>query len=401
MNYRQLRRRVNWLARRNRTASTRGGFQVFSEDQDIYQRATSARQAAKVADHLAAQNPGQTLHVWSPDAQHCYEVAASSEAEMRAVERQQDPVSKSPKQANYRSRRADVAKYDERAAGFDSDESVAIELFDWINNSQVPYNQLQSIERNMTRKMAGGNYDREMAIKGFSWAAESGAKDYAREFGGVWHEMFPKPIRLMAAEMLRDQFEAEVEANPESYERHVFKKQLPEWQKRYPRGAAASNRTKRSQPRGETMTRRPSRQRRRRLASRVERARSRENQRNQNRSADRRVARTDEKRERLQRRVATFERLLRKAERELRMAERAERRDLDERRARVSRLRDRVRRERRPYRRAESRWRRLEDPRDQAPRERRRPTRPASKREAAPKMIRRKADGKLYVRVDK
>jgi len=120
-------------------------------------------------------------------------------------------------------------------AGFDTDESLVTELVDWINNSQVPYNQLQAVEKNMTRKMGADRYDRDRAIKGFMYAVESGAKDYARGFGGSWREMFPEDIRLLAAEELRDMFEAEVDINPQDYEEHVYKKHLPKWQERYPK----------------------------------------------------------------------------------------------------------------------------------------------------------------------
>jgi hypothetical protein len=128
-----------------------------------------------------------------------------------------------------------------RQAGFETDESVAYELFNWIMNSQVPYRQYESVVRNMTRKLAQDRYDPELAIKAFMYAAESGAKDYAQEFGGSWHEMFPKEIRRLAAQMLRDEFEDEVELNPEHYEQHVFKKDVNKWRERYPQREAATD----------------------------------------------------------------------------------------------------------------------------------------------------------------
>ena len=41
------------------------------------------------------------------------------------------------------------------------------------------------------------------------YLAESGAKKYAREFGGVWHDMFPVPVRREVAKAWRDEFEVE------------------------------------------------------------------------------------------------------------------------------------------------------------------------------------------------
>jgi hypothetical protein len=105
----------------------------------------------------------------------------------------------------------------------------------WVNNDYQTYRQLESIQRNMTRKMGCGNFDSEMAIIAFMHAAEAGAKSYAKEFGGTWHEMFPRDIRLMAAEELRDQFLDEVKLNPQDYEQHVFRKDVKTWRERYPR----------------------------------------------------------------------------------------------------------------------------------------------------------------------
>jgi len=124
-----------------------------------------------------------------------------------------------------------------RRSGFDTDESLARELVLWVNNDYQTYRQLEQIQRNMTHKLARDNFDPEMAIKGFMWATEAGAKSYAREFSGVWHEIFPIGIRRLAAEMLRDEFLAEVDAAPQSFKRHVFKKDAPKWRERYPRDA--------------------------------------------------------------------------------------------------------------------------------------------------------------------
>jgi len=174
------------------------------------------------------------------------------------------------------------------------------------------------------------------------------------------------------------------------------------------------------------MTQKMSRRRRQRLANRVERARSRETNRNRNRSQERRAERTDSKEERLTRRVASLTRLLRKAERELRSASRTEQRDeqdVRERRSRIAEIRARLDRERRPVRRTAARSqrirsrlrrraetrrparqpRRVRDTRDAPkPKSTRPKARPrkADRREAAPKVIRRVKDGKLYVRVD-
>lgn len=123
-----------------------------------------------------------------------------------------------------------------RRGGFDTPESVARELTLWIDNTQPIYKHKRAIEKNLIRKMANGTYDHDLAVKAFIHVVEYGAKDYAREFGGPgarWFEIFPKDIRIMAAEELRDDFEQEVEAYPEGYEEFVPKKYMKDWQSRY------------------------------------------------------------------------------------------------------------------------------------------------------------------------
>ena len=213
MNYRQLRNRVLRLRRRNRVASADPTFEVFSTGKDIYQRVPSARQAALLADELAQRNPGIDLHVWTPDQQHVYEVVGDSN---------KMPI--------------------KNTAGFDTDESLVSELVMWINNAQIPYNQLQAVEKNMARKLSSGEYDSELAVKGFMYAVESGAKDYAREFGGKWYKMFPKEIRLQAADDLRAEFETKVDLRPQDYEEHVYKKHQSKWRERYPKEGSATKR---------------------------------------------------------------------------------------------------------------------------------------------------------------
>ena len=122
-----------------------------------------------------------------------------------------------------------------RFSGFDTAEELVL----WINNDYPTHRHLESIWRNMTRKLAQDKFDHELAVKGFMWATEAGAKSYSKEFGGTWHQNFPIEIRRMAAEMLRDEFMAEVGAAPESFEKHVFKKDVDKWRERYPQRGAA------------------------------------------------------------------------------------------------------------------------------------------------------------------
>ncbi len=97
--------------------------------------------------------------------------------------------------------------------GFDSDESVAAELKLYTENDGDIYRRTTtSILRALATRRAAGRYNSEKAIDAFMNLAEVGAKKYAREFGGPgakWGDMFPKPIRRMAAKEWRDEFEVE------------------------------------------------------------------------------------------------------------------------------------------------------------------------------------------------
>lgn len=94
--------------------------------------------------------------------------------------------------------------------GFDTDQSVVSELVQFTENDGDIYRQTTtSILTNLATKKAQGKYDAQLAVQAFMYLAEAGAKKYAREFGGVWHEHFPIQIRHMAATHWRDEFETE------------------------------------------------------------------------------------------------------------------------------------------------------------------------------------------------
>ncbi len=94
--------------------------------------------------------------------------------------------------------------------GFDTDQSVAIELIQFTENDGDIYHQMtQAILKNLATKKAQSKYDSDKAVQAFMYLAEAGAKKYAKEFGGVWHEHFPIQIRRMAATHWRDEFESE------------------------------------------------------------------------------------------------------------------------------------------------------------------------------------------------
>ncbi len=453
-NYRQLRATVQRLRRRNKVANSAASYEVFNCTSEggtseggtqggtseggtqggQYQQCRTAQMAAQLADHLCCTT-GVAQHVWAPaeppSQQHVYTVAPSA------------APSAAPRVTNNIPRKSTSMK---RQAYYETDESVAVELVDHINNTEPLYRNKIYIEEGLSNKMASGRFDPSRAAQAYMHLLKQAAESYIREFAdpaSSWHEMFPMAIRRIAAQMLFEQFEAEVDVNPQDFAGRMPKKHLPEWEKRYNRDAQARSHNYQENPimtqkRQSRRTSRPSRNARRRLTARVERARTRETRRdNQERQDARRDDRPEPRRraarpagrpvsrraaryqpskaDRLTRRVASLEGLLRQAEQELHRAEdrgserrpvrraAASPRNLRSRRARVAAIRDRLAREtdaqrqpRRP-RRASVRRPDRRVSRRVASQARRQTRRTAA---APPRVIRRKQDGKIYIRQD-
>jgi hypothetical protein len=90
------------------------------------------------------------------------------------------------------------------------DEHAARELKLYIDNDGNLYRQqTTSILKNLATKKARGEYKHDLAVKLFGYLVESGAKKYAKEFGGTWHQMFDVPTRRRVAEELTEAFEEE------------------------------------------------------------------------------------------------------------------------------------------------------------------------------------------------
>jgi hypothetical protein len=100
----------------------------------------------------------------------------------------------------------------------EADTIAARELVLYIENNEALYRrQLQPIIQNLARKMTKGLYDKTKAIKLWGYLADSGAKEYNKEFGDgtLSLKMFDKPTRLFTAELLEKYFyEGVVEQNP-------------------------------------------------------------------------------------------------------------------------------------------------------------------------------------------
>jgi hypothetical protein len=93
------------------------------------------------------------------------------------------------------------------------------------NDGDIYRQQIQPILKNLATKAARGIYKHEGGAKLFMYLTETGAKKYAREFGGpgaTWHEMFPIAIRRVVADEWASEFEVEYKNG--SYESMLPKK---------------------------------------------------------------------------------------------------------------------------------------------------------------------------------
>jgi len=90
------------------------------------------------------------------------------------------------------------------------DEHAETELRLFIDNdSQLYRSRFVPIVKNLIRKKKSGKYDSKLAVKGFMYLVDDGAKKYAKEFDSPqnWNKMFPKSLRLKVAQQLVDDFE--------------------------------------------------------------------------------------------------------------------------------------------------------------------------------------------------
>jgi hypothetical protein len=93
--------------------------------------------------------------------------------------------------------------------GFD-EQGLANELKLFTENDGDIYRQqTASILKNLATKAAKGIYRHEPAAKLFMYLTETGAKKYAKEFGGIWHDIFPIAIRRIVADEWATEFESE------------------------------------------------------------------------------------------------------------------------------------------------------------------------------------------------
>ena len=89
-------------------------------------------------------------------------------------------------------------------------EARELQLF-CENDGNLYRQQVQPIEKNLTRRIANGTYDHEKSKKLWMYLADNCARKYAKEFGSgqPWHKMFSTADRREVAKNFADSFRDE------------------------------------------------------------------------------------------------------------------------------------------------------------------------------------------------
>lgn len=80
------------------------------------------------------------------------------------------------------------------------------ELFLYITNDGQLYKQATNIINNMKKKLKAGKFDPTLAVKGFFYLADAGAKKYEKDFG----DKFSKSVKMETAKELLDYYMGEI-----------------------------------------------------------------------------------------------------------------------------------------------------------------------------------------------
>jgi hypothetical protein len=108
-----------------------------------------------------------------------------------------------------------------------ADEHLADNLVMYIDNTRQWYDsKWKDFFKNLTVKLAQGRYDHKQAVKLMLYLVERAAKAYMKEMRmeGKWTDVFDKQTRILAAEILRDDFEDTVKDSPDELKKFVPKK---------------------------------------------------------------------------------------------------------------------------------------------------------------------------------
>jgi hypothetical protein len=92
--------------------------------------------------------------------------------------------------------------------GVESEEAKELILYIESDN-QLYTSRVLPIYKNLSKKKLKGVYDPKLAVKLFMYLVDEGAKKYAKEHAtpAQWNTIFPRMVRLEAAEYLETVFE--------------------------------------------------------------------------------------------------------------------------------------------------------------------------------------------------
>lgn len=105
-----------------------------------------------------------------------------------------------------------------RLAFFDTPEEVAKELVFWIHKHETLQAMLDNRKENLAYMAARGIYDRRAAARTLLPVVTEAVANYEEELGGIRQQSFPQDVGYMAAELLCDEFEQELEKGTEEPE---------------------------------------------------------------------------------------------------------------------------------------------------------------------------------------
>jgi len=106
-----------------------------------------------------------------------------------------------------------------------ADRHAVHELELYIDNTHQLYkDKWENFFSSLTRKVAAGKYDRKRALKMMGYLVDRAAKEYAKEFGGTWNQIFSVPTRKAVAASQVEEFEDVVKDSPEDLAKWVPKK---------------------------------------------------------------------------------------------------------------------------------------------------------------------------------
>jgi hypothetical protein len=99
--------------------------------------------------------------------------------------------------------------------GFESDRSIAIELYNYLRNDSDIYKRgFLPLAKAVQKRITAGTYNKQKGIKAAFNLTNVAAKKYLKDYGdrtNIWYETFTPEIRQFAAEEVEEYITTEIE----------------------------------------------------------------------------------------------------------------------------------------------------------------------------------------------